>query len=151
MSVQTDITTKNTPTDEMTIVLETSVTAEMFQQLRKELKQSMSEFGRTLKRAVNPRAKRPYSRQYVDRLEKGKDVITPKLVAAFYNIATKLDEVPAGTGGAVAVNVIAQPGQVVEGAFIPRSAKTMRCARPGCAVQFIKTHPSQKYHDPECK
>jgi len=141
-------------TIERTIVAipgEAQVTPQMFREIRKELGQSMADFGWTLKRAINPRAKHPYSRQYIDRLEKGKDVITPALIAAFYNIASKMDEVPAGTGGAVAVSVIAQPGQVVDGAFIPRSAKVVRCARPGCAVPFVKTHPNQKYHDPECK
>ena len=129
------------------IVLETQVTPEMFYSLRTELGQSLSEFGWTLKRAVNPKAERPYSRQYIERLEKGKDRITQKLVAAFFEIASVMDEVPAGVGGAVSVHVLAQPGQVIEGALIKRTMQTKACARPGCKVVFIG---SGKYHDPEC-
>ncbi len=129
------------------IILETQVTPQMIYSLRSELGQSQSEFGWTLKRAINPMAERPYSRQYIDRLEKGKDRITPKLVAAFFEIASVMDEVPPGVGGAVSVRVLAQPGQVLDGALIKRTMQTKACARPGCKVVFIGPG---KYHDPEC-
>jgi hypothetical protein len=123
----------------------------MLTELRTGLSESLGEFGLRLKRATDPRAKYGYSRQYVHRLEHGQDAITAEIAAAFWNIAAALDDVPAGTGGAVLVRVLAQPGQVVEGAFVPRSARVVRCANPGCAVQFVRTHPRQKYHDPECR
>src|SRR5512139_261059 len=119
------------------IILETRVTPEMIRSLRLELGQSLSQFGVTLKRAVDPAAKHPYSRQYINRLETGQDRITPKLVAAFFEIAGVMDDVPPGVGGAVSVMVIAQPGQVIEGALIKRTMQTKSCARPGCKVPFI--------------
>lgn len=129
----------------------TSITPCMLTELRLGLCESMGEFGLRLKRAMEPGAKRGFSRQYVHRLETGRDAITAEIQAAFWNIAAALDDVPAGTGGAVLVKVLAQPGQVVEGAFVPRSARVARCANPGCAVQFVRTHPRQRYHDPECR
>lgn len=129
---------------------EVVVTPEMLVSLRQELGMSLAEFGVTLRRAMDPGVEGGYSRQYVSRLEHGKDVITPELAAAFYNIAAVLDEVPAGLGGAVHVRILAQPGQLVDGAFVPRSARAVRCVRPGCNVLFVRVHPRQKYHDPEC-
>lgn len=128
-----------------------SVTGEMLGALRKELGQSLSEFGVTLKRAINPRERYGYTRQYISRLEHGRDIVTDELAAAFWNIASVMDDVPAGIGGAVSVKVLAQPGQVNDSSFIPRSAKVIRCARPGCNVIFVQTNPAQKYHDPECR
>jgi len=130
-----------------TIMFETQVTPEMIFSLRTELGQSQAEFGWTLKRAIDPRATRPYSRQYIDRLEKGKDRMTPKLVAAFFEIAGVMDETPAGVNGAVSVRVLAQPGQVPEGALIKRTMTAKRCARPGCNILFVG---NGKYHDPDC-
>lgn len=123
----------------------------MILSLRQELQQSLSEFGVTLKHAIDPAAKAGFSRQYISRLEHGKDTITPELTAAFYNLAAVLDEVPAGTGGAVSISILAQPGQVPSGSFIPRSAKVLRCKRPGCSVLFVRTHPRQCFHDPDCQ
>jgi transcriptional regulator with XRE-family HTH domain len=131
--------------------LETRVTPADLQRLRKELGQSLAEFGLTLRRAIDPRAERGYTRQYISRLEHGQDVITPEIVGAFFQIAGVLDDVPAGVGGAVTVRVLAAPGQVPEGALIPRGAKVVRCARPGCNVLFVRINPLQRYHDPDCR
>lgn len=127
-----------------------TITREMIRELRQALGQNMVEFGWTLKRAVDPKAKRPYSRQYIHGLEtgKGRYPITPELEAAFWNIATALDDVPAAIGGAVSVLVLAQPGQVSPGTLVKRSLKEKRCKRPGCAVVFIGPG---KYHDEECR
>jgi hypothetical protein len=129
------------------IILETRVTPEMIRSLRNELGESLTEFGWTLKRAVNPKASRPYSRQYIERLEKGKDRITGKLAAAFFEIAGAMDDVPAGVNGAVSIRVLAQPDQIPDGTLIKRTMTAKRCARPGCAVVFVGYG---KYHDPEC-
>jgi transcriptional regulator with XRE-family HTH domain len=131
-------------------IFSVKITPEMLVSLRRELQMSLTEFGTELARAINPQHA-PFTRQYISRLEHGKDRITPELVSAFYNIAAVLDEVPAGIGGAVSVTCLAQPGQHIDGAFIPRSAEVCKCARPGCAVRFVRTHPRQKYHDPECR
>ena len=142
----------NTTTKTKTrIQLEPRVTPEMLIDLRRRLSQSLTEFGWTLKRGIDPKTKRAFSRKYISALEHGRERVTEKIAAAYYEIDGRAKAIPPGTAGAEIVKVIAKPGQVIEGAFIPRSAKTMRCARPGCAVQFVKTHPRQKYHDPECK
>ena len=112
--------------------------------------ESLEKFGARLAKAISPNHK-PYTRQYVHRLENGQDRITPKIEAAYWNIATAIDDVPAGIGGAVSVGLLAQPNQIVEGAFIPRTARTMKCANPRCKVIFVRTHPRQRYHDPNCR
>ena len=128
------------------IRLETSVTSNMLKNLRLELAQSLSEFGLTLKRAIDPRAERGYTRQYISRLEHGQDVITAEIAGAFWGLAGQLDDVPAGIGGAVSVSVLAQPGQIVDGAFIKRSLMSRRCQ--GCNVMFVGPG---KFHDPDCR
>lgn len=128
------------------IRLETSVTSNMLKSLRLELSQSLSEFGLTLKREIEPRAERGFSRQYISRLEHGQDMVTPEIAGAFWSLAGMLDDVPAGIGGAVSVTVLAQPGQIVEGAFLKRSLSSRRCQ--GCNVVFIGPG---KFHDAECR
>ena len=139
-------------TTDTQVSLETSVTPQMLRELRQALDESLAQFGIRLARAIDPKAQ-PFNRQYISALEKGKPSfrVTPQIAGAFWHIAGALDDVPAGTGGAVLVKVLAAPGQVIEGAFIPRSAKVVKCFNPACSVQFVKTHPRQKYHDPECK
>ena len=134
------------------VSLETNVTPEMLRELRELLGESLAQFGIRLARAIDLKAQ-PFNRQYISALEKGKPGfrVTQQIAGAFWHIAGALDDVPAGTGGAVLVKVLAAPGQVVEGAFVPRSAKVVKCFNPTCNVQFVKTHPRQKYHDPECK
>lgn len=127
-----------------------TITPESIKNLRISIDETLDEFGVRLAHAISL-YHRPYTKQYVHRLENGLDRITPEIEAAYWNIATALDDVPAGTGGAISVSVLAQPSQVVDGAFIPRSAKMLKCANPRCAVQFIRTSPRQKYHDPECQ
>lgn len=123
---------------------------EMVRSVRQELGQSLTEFGLTLKRALDPRAKLGFTRQYISRLEHGQDAISLELAGAIWDIAARLDQVPAGTGGAVVARVMAQPGQIPDDTFVPRGAKVIQCARPGCRIRFVKTHPRQKYHDREC-
>jgi hypothetical protein len=126
------------------------ITGAQLRELRTTLGESLAVFGLTLKRAIDPKAERGYTRQYISRLENGQDVITREIEGAFWLIATTFDEVPTGVGSAVYVRVLAQPGQIPDGALIPRGTKTERCARPGCGVIFIKTNGRQKYHDPDC-
>ncbi len=44
--------------------------------------------------------------------------------------------------GLLAINDL-PPGTVILGS-------AQRCARPGCSVRFVPTHPRQKYHSKEC-
>jgi hypothetical protein len=128
------------------IIFESRVDGAMIAQVRRELGQSLSEFGLTLKRMVDPRATRGFTRQYISRLEHGLDIPTPEISGAIWNIATAMDDVPAGTGGAVMVMVLAQPGQLHEGTFIKRTMQEKRCK--GCNVIFVGPGV---FHDPECR
>ena len=138
-------------TTEKQVQLETNVTPQMLLELREVLNESLTQFGIRLARAIDPKSE-PFNRQYISALEHGKKNfrVTPQIAAAFWNIAAGLDDMPAGVGGAVLVKVLVQPGQVPEGAMIPRTAKAVKCWNPACAVVFVKTHPNQRYHDPEC-
>lgn len=129
------------------------VSADNLRELRAELGQSMSEFGRTLRRALDPSPRAiPFTRQYIDRLEKGKDRITPEIQAAFFAIAGVMDSVPSGVGGTIPTTVMALPGQITPGAYLPPEYVTVRCALPGCPVQFVKPRWSNRaYHHPDCK
>jgi transcriptional regulator with XRE-family HTH domain len=134
------------------IMPEGNLTPLMLKTLRQALSMSLSEFGLTLRRSIDPHATTGYTRQYISRLEHGQDTITPELAAAYWDIAGVLDDMPAGAGGAVIVQFMAQPGQVPDGVvpMLTRGVKIVRCARPGCPVWFPK-HGSQKYHDIECR
>ena len=128
-----------------------AIKPELLENLRnKILDETLEEFGKRLASAIHPYHK-PFTKQYIHRLENGHDRITPEIEAAYWNIVTALDDVPVGIGGAVNVNLLAQPNQIIDGAFISRTARTMKCANPKCAVIFIRTHPRQKYHDPGCR
>lgn len=119
--------------------------------IRETLKESLAEFGWTLKRAVEPKAQYPYSKTYISLLESGEKPITQIIDSGLANIAGVLDDVPAGLAGAVKFEIYAQPGQVRAGAFLPVTGEVVKCARPGCGVWFIKTNPAQKYHHPDCR
>jgi transcriptional regulator with XRE-family HTH domain len=135
------------------IMPEGNLTPFMLKSLRQVLSESLAEFGLTLRRAIDPHATTGFTRQYISRLEHGQDAITPELAAAYWNIAGVLDDMPAGAGGAVIFQFMAQPGQVPDGVvpMLSRGAKVIRCGRPGCPIWFVKTHLRQIYHDPECR
>ena len=133
------------------LVLEIGSTSpNMLKQLRQGLNLSLSDFGVILRRAIDPRATKGFTRQYISRLEHGQDAITPEIESAFWNIAAVMDDVPAAVGGAVTVSVLVQPGQIENGSLIKRSPamRSKHCARPGCAVVFIGPG---KYHDDDCR
>jgi hypothetical protein len=134
----------------MTNHMSHSVSPEDIKELRLALSESLAEFGLSLKRAIDPRAEIGFTKQYIFRLECGKNKITPELAEAFYMLAGSLDEVPAGTGGMTEIQVLGMAEQIRAGTVIPRGTVSRHCARPGCPVWFIATHPRQKYHDPEC-
>lgn len=73
---------------------DTGITSTMLRELRLGLSESLAEFGLTLKRAMDPRAEKGFTRQYVSRLEHGQDAITAEIAAAFWNIAAAMDDVP---------------------------------------------------------
>jgi hypothetical protein len=74
---------------------------------------------------------------------------SPMLARTIEALAQQIDGTPAGVAGSVWVKVLAQP-DVPEGVLIPRTARVVKCARPGCPVWFVKVHPRQMYHDREC-
>lgn len=130
-----------------TIVLDTGVTGEMLRDLRDLMGESLSEFGLTLKRAIDPRSEAGYTRQYVSRLEHGRDRVTDEIASAFNSVKATFYGVPAGVGGSLWVQVMAMPGQVEAGTYIKPSLRSKVCARPGCQVVFLG---HGKYHAPEC-
>lgn len=92
----------------------------------------------------------PWKRKYVHSVYHGWVIPSPLFTWAVSALAQAMDGAPAGVAGSVWVKVLASP-DIPEGVLIPASAKAVKCARPGCPVQFIKTHPNQKYHDKECR
>lgn len=65
-------------------------------------------------------------------------------------LAQTIDGSPPGIAGAVYVRILASP-DIPEGVLLPTNARIIKCARPGCPVKFIRTHPSQRYHHPNCR
>jgi hypothetical protein len=138
-------------------IIETLTTQEVVYQdvraLRYALGQSLTEFGWTLKRALEPHAKRPYTRQYISRLEHGQDRLTDEIIAAYQNILGQLKKQPAATAGTIPAQVMVMPGQIPEGVIplLLNTSQVVQCARPGCPVWFVKDHHWKKYHDKECR
>lgn len=130
-----------------------TITGAQVKELREMLKQSLAEFGKTLKHAIDPRSKDSdaFTRQYISRIEHGQQAITQEIETAYWRMVGVIDDVPVGVNATVKVTVYAAPGQIPENTYIPRTAKVVKCARPGCPVAFIKTNPFQRYHDPDCQ
>jgi hypothetical protein len=91
----------------------------------------------------------PWSKKYIHSAYHGKIEVSPVLRDAINSLAQMIDGTPAGVAGSVWVRVLASP-DIPEGALIPASAKVIKCAKPGCPVRFVRIHPRQIYHDPEC-
>lgn len=128
-----------------------TVTPQMVAQLRAERGESMEEFGLTLKRAIEPDAREGFSRGLINNIEKGRQPISKQVMEAFWIIVSAVDDIDAELATKVVARVLARPGQVPDGALIPDNAKVVRCANPACNKWFVKTHPFQRYHRPECK
>jgi hypothetical protein len=75
---------------------------------------------------------------------------SPLLAKAVRSLAQILDGSPTGVAGARGIQVLAA-SNIPEGVLIPATAEAVKCARPGCPVWFVKVHPGQKYHDPNCR
>jgi hypothetical protein len=101
----------------------------------------------TLKRALQPRASKGFTRQYVHRLETGQDVITPEIATAFWRIAAAHDSVDPSIATTHPAQVYAL--NPIDGALVAGAARD--CARAGCSVRFVPTHPRQKYHSVWCR
>lgn len=126
-----------------------TMTGSDLRSVRQELSQSLAEFGRELAKAIHgPRSpKGPYSRQYIARLERGQDPITPAIQRGLQRIMAAIDEADPDTTTAQAVTVYAT--QSIGGSLV--TGKAQPCARPGCRVKFVPTHPRQKYHSAHCR
>lgn len=94
----------------------------------------------------------PWSKKYIHSVYHNHQGCKPSplLSQAISALAQAVDGTPVGVTGSVWVRVLAQP-DIQEGVLIPAGAKVVKCARPGCPVLFVKTHPNQKYHDPDCR
>lgn len=95
----------------------------------------------------------PWTPKYVYGVYKGYKTCkaSPAFGRAIMALGEVVDSTPVGVAGAQYIRVLVYPGQVPEGALIPRSAKVARCERPGCPVVFVKASPGQRFHDPECQ
>lgn len=91
-----------------------------------------------------------WTKKYIHSVYHCKIEPSPLLARAIDALAQTIDGTPAGVAGSVWVKVLASP-DIPEGVLIPASAKAIKCARPGCPVWFIRTHPRQSYHDPSCR
>ena len=88
-----------------------------------------------------------WKKKYVHSVYHGWVLPSPKFAWAVDTLAQMIDDSPAA--GMVYIKALAMP-DIPEGALIPANAKHIKCARPGCPVVFVKTHPRQIYHDPKC-
>ena len=122
-----------------------TITPENLKSLRLELGKSLAAFGVILARSAGK--KRPYTKQYIARLEKGQDAITPELAAAFWRLAAAADDTDPLTATAQKCTVYAAYN--LEGVFI--AGQPVECARPGCSVRFVRLNHFQKYHSPYCR
>jgi hypothetical protein len=93
----------------------------------------------------------PWGRKYVHNVYRGNLPPSKAFAAAVEKLAQTIDGIPVGMAGAAYVRVLADPARIDEGVLIPANAQVVKCARPGCPVRFVKTHPRQQYHDPECR
>ena len=75
---------------------------------------------------------------------------SPLLLKAISILSQEIDGTPLGVAGSVYIKVLAQ-SNVPDGILIPANARIVKCARPGCPIWFVKTHPNQIYHDEECR
>jgi hypothetical protein len=100
--------------------------------------------------ALARRAK-PWTKKYVHSVYRRHIAPSPEFAAAVEKLVQAASGAPAGVAGAAYVRVLADPRQVPEGVLIPAAARVIKCARPGCHVWFVRIHPRQKYHDPDCR
>lgn len=91
-----------------------------------------------------------WTKKYIHSVYRGRIEPSPLLARTISALAQTVDGTPAGVAGSVWLKVLASP-EIPEGVLIPANAKVVKCARPGCPVWFIRTHPRQVYHDPECR
>lgn len=115
--------------------------------LRLDLPASFRDFGLILKRALDPKARRGFSRSYVFALCQGQREITPEISKAYWLIVSALDDTDPTIALVRSVNVWATND--ISGVLI--TGQAVQCARAGCPVRFIRTSPAQKYHSPYCR
>jgi len=104
--------------------------------------------GRDLSRLAHKNP--PWSKKYIHSLYHGRIEVSPLVAKAINDLAQRIDGTPGGVAGSVYVKVLAQP-DIPEGVLLPANAQVDKCARPGCPVWFVKVHPRQEYHDPQCR
>jgi hypothetical protein len=92
-----------------------------------------------------------WTKKYVHSVYKGKLAASPELSAAIAKLAQSTDGTPPGLAGAAYIRMLGDPAKIPQDTLIPASAVVLKCARPGCPIWFVRTHPRQLYHDPECR
>lgn len=106
--------------------------------LRDSLDYSQAEFGKELARLGGKSS--PYSRGYINNLERGSQAITPKIEAAaraLHRLIQGDDFIPYLDG-----MVQHHPGRVRDGAFYAGESKV--CKWHSCNNSFLPTSPNQK-------
>jgi len=92
-----------------------------------------------------------WTKKYVHSVYRGKLAASPEFSAAIEKLAQSTDGTPPGLAGAAYIRMLGDPAKIPQDTLIPASAVAIKCARPGCPIWFVKTHPRQIYHDPECR
>lgn len=68
--------------------------------------------------------------------------------SAVFALGATLDDVPAPLAYTQQIQVLARPGEVIDGSLV--LGKSRLCARPGCRVWFVPNVPWRKYCSKEC-
>lgn len=109
--------------------------------------ETFAEFGAVLARTIDA-DRPPFSRQYIYRLQTGRDAITPDIAAAILVLAAMADGVGDLQAHAHTVQVLAvhdlPAGTVILG-------RDRACGLAGCRVRFVPASPRQRYCSQQCR
>ena len=115
------------------------------------LQHTMADYGRLAAELSRLAGHTPsWTAKYVQAVLKRTLAPSPKFVAAILAMGQVADGTPTGVAGAELVQVLARPGTVPAGVYVPAGVKILKCLKPSCPVWFIRLSPGQRYHDPTC-
>lgn len=92
-----------------------------------------------------------WTKKYVHSVYKGKLAASQELSSAIAKLAQSTGGTPPGLAGAAYIRMLGDPAKIPQDTLIPASAVVIQCARHGCPIWFVKTHPRLIYHDPSCR
>jgi hypothetical protein len=110
---------------------------------------NLSELAQDLSRIVG--RSRPWTGKFLHSIIKeyaGFSSTTHHLTKALNILAAQLDGASETQARAQEIHGLLAINELPVGTIILGQAR--RCARPGCTVHFVPTHPRQKYHSKEC-